>query len=99
MVFFLAVFILAQKYYPIPYEMKKVTLMILAGMILYFAGIWMNEWPLLTRLLCKGMLIVSFPFILYLLKFYEPIELERIIQFWHKWNNPLKWGKNLTGIN
>ncbi len=99
LIFFLAVFFLAQKYYPIPYEMKKITTMILIGAILYFSGIWMNEWPLFIRLLFKGLLILTFPFILFLLKFYEPIELERIGQFWHKWHNPLNWSKNLPRLN
>lgn len=97
--FFLAVFFLAQKYYPVPYEMKKIILMIGLGIIIYFTGIWTNEWPLLIRLLCKTLLIIAFPFVLYLMKFYEPIELVRIIQFWQKWHNPFEWRKNLTTLN
>jgi hypothetical protein len=38
--------------------------------------------------------LISFPFILYPLRFYEAIELERLHGFWIKWRNPGKWADN-----
>lgn len=37
-----------------------------------------NDYSLLLRIIYKGIIIASFPFILYLIRFYEPVELDRI---------------------
>jgi O-antigen/teichoic acid export membrane protein len=94
-IFFVIVYYFAQRHYQIPYEIKKVILMVVTGMCIYAAGILVNPWPLGLRLIVKMLLIFSFPFILYLFGFYESIELERLSQFWQKWRNPLAWRKNL----
>ena len=97
-IYFIAVYIIAQKYYSVPYEINKIVLMICAGALLFGTGLFTNSWPLVSRLIIKLLLIASFPFILYWLRFYEPIELERLGQFWRKWRNPLGWRKNLSKI-
>lgn len=97
-IFFVSVYFFAQKYYPVPYELKKIVLMIIVGVCIYGAGMLFNLCPLALRLTGKMMLILSFPFILFLLKFYESIEIERIGQFWQKWKNPMEWRKNLMKI-
>lgn len=98
MAFFAAVYFYAQKNYPIPYELKKVFLMIIIGIGLFAGSLVVNSWPLVLRLTVKLLLIASFPYILYGLHFYESIELERMGQFWNKWRNPLNWRKNLLKI-
>jgi len=91
MLYFLVIYHFAQKYYPIKYEIGKVIKIIGAGILIYVISIFTNEMALWPRLLIKSILIFSFPFILYLLRFYEPIELERLRVLWIKWRNPGKW--------
>jgi O-antigen/teichoic acid export membrane protein len=97
--YFAMVFRFAQKHYPIPYETKKIAGMTLLGIGLTLAGLMLNPMPILPRIVLKLLLILSFPFVLYPFHFYEPIELERISEFWRKWRNPLSWPKNLRKIN
>ncbi len=98
MLYFFIIYYFAQKFYPIKYEIRKVIKIICAGILLYALSIFTNEMTLLLRLLIKSVLILSFPFILYPLRFYEPIELERLGGLWMKWRNPGKWLSNLRSI-
>ncbi len=97
-IYFVAVYFVAQRFYSIPYEIKKIILMICVGILLFAAGLFTNSWPLAFRLVIKLVLIASFPFFLYWFGFYESIELERLGQFWRKWRNPLEWRKNLRKL-
>ena len=94
-VFFISVYYFAQKHYPVPYEIRKIVLMITVGICICCSTFLLNQWPLLLRFIVKLLLIISFPFILYGFRFYEPIELERLGQLWRKWRNPLNWHENL----
>lgn len=96
--FFGSVLYFAQRYYRVPYELNKIILMIAAAIGLYLIGLMCDPLPLILRFPLKFLLIVSFPFILLPFHFYEPVELERIRQIWHKWHNPGNWGKNLGKI-
>ena len=96
--FFALVYYFAQRHYKIPYEVKKIVLMIFTGILIYAAGLMTDPWSLFLRLPAKALLIGTFPFIISWFGFYEPIELERMGQFWQKWRNPLYWGKNLRKI-
>jgi len=94
LIFFILAYRFAQRHYPVPYEIKKVVLMIITGICLYAIGLLFNDWPLIPRLAAKLILIGLFPFVLYWFGFYDRIELERLGQFWNKWRNPGHWGKN-----
>jgi len=93
--YFLFIYYFAQKYYPIKYEISKVIKILGAGILIYSISILTNDLSLLARLLIKSLLFISFPFILYPLKFYEPIELNRLHGFWLKWRNPRNWRTNI----
>jgi|WetSurMetagenome_2_1015567.scaffolds.fasta_scaffold09789_2 O-antigen/teichoic acid export membrane protein len=97
--FFIAVYYFAQKHYPVPYEIKKILLMILVGIFLYFIVVPIETWPLIWRILIKMALICFFPFILCFFNFYEPVELERIGQLWQKWRHPSNWWKKASKLN
>jgi len=84
--FFLFYFI-AQKKYPIPYEVKNIILMILTGIVLSAVSQLVNDWQLLPRLVIKTALFVLFPFILIPIKFYEPVEIEKIKEYYSKYKN------------
>jgi len=96
--FFILIYVFAQKYYYIPYEMRKIILMIITSLGLFFIAQLTNDANLLIRLLLKTSLIITFPFILYFLNFYEPVELERLRGFWIKWKNPWNWIENLKSF-
>jgi O-antigen/teichoic acid export membrane protein len=98
LLYFLIIYYFAQKYYPIKYEIPKVIKIIGAGILIYVLSIFTNEMTLLPRLLIKSALILSFPFILYILRFYESIELESLRGLWIKWRNPGKWLSNLRSL-
>jgi len=97
-IFFIVIFINAQKHYFIPYEISKVVLMVLVGLVLFCISLLTNNMILLPRLVIKTIILLSFPFILYPFKFYEPVELERIKGAWDKWKNPLNWRDNIKGM-
>jgi len=68
----------SQRLFHIPYEIKKITTLILVGSVLFGLSTLTNDSDLSIRLLVKSMLLISFPAILYFLKFYEKIELLKI---------------------
>jgi O-antigen/teichoic acid export membrane protein len=92
--FFIAVYYFAQKQLYIPYELRKILLMVIVGIFLYLAGALINDLPLIWRLMIKTLLIIAFPFILYLFRFYEPVELQRLMELKQKWIKPFTFGKN-----
>jgi O-antigen/teichoic acid export membrane protein len=88
----------SQREYFIPFEKRKVAVMFICGDILSFAGLLVNGLPLITRLIIKTGCVVSFPFILYLFKFYEPVELQAVKGFVIKWSNMRNFRSNLKSL-
>jgi O-antigen/teichoic acid export membrane protein len=97
-VFFAIIYHYAQKYYFIPYELKKVFVMIGVVIGLSLIAYSINSMILIPRIIIKIILIGSFPVILYFFGFYEKIELQRIKGAWEKWKNPRNWKNNLRNI-
>lgn len=97
-IFFVVIFLIAQKHYTIPYEIKKIVMMIFLAGGLFVMAMLSNDFSLWLRLPFKALLICFFPLLLYWLGFYEQIEKERIAGFWQKWKNPLLWKKNLKEL-
>jgi len=90
--------IISQRAYHIPYENVKILMIFITGSLLSFAGLLMNDISLVPRLLIKLVCLASFPAILYVLKFYEPIELQTIKGFIVKWSNLKNIKQNLMSI-
>jgi len=88
----------SQKEYFIPYEKRKIIIMFLTGALLSFAGLFLNEMQLIPRLIIKFCCVLSFPFILYVFKFYEPAELDAIKGLFTKWSNLRKFRENLRSL-
>jgi c-di-AMP phosphodiesterase-like protein len=86
---------LSQKAYRIPYEERKLFLMILVAAILIVVSQFFNNFSLLIRILIKTLMIFIFPVILYFFRFYEVAEINSIHGFWKKWRNPLAWKSNI----
>jgi O-antigen/teichoic acid export membrane protein len=93
--YFVMIYYYAQKCYPIPYELGKVFKILLTGIAIYFISTLTADVVLWLRLIIKSLLIISYPFLLYLFAFYEPVELQRIREFWTKWKNPIALPGNL----
>ncbi len=98
LVFFALTMYYAQKVYPIPYEIKRITLLLLASAGLYLLSLLFNSWGLFPRLVIKSLVILIFPFVLHLCGFYETVELERIKGGWKKWSDPVGLPENLKRI-
>ncbi|MFC1887845.1 oligosaccharide flippase family protein [Candidatus Cloacimonadota bacterium] len=96
---FVIIYYVTQKIYKIPYELKKICLMITVAVIIVIAGMMVNDLNLAIRLTVKTLMIISFPLVLYLFHFYEEIELLRIKQTWQKWRDPRNWKKNTRSFN
>jgi len=98
-VFFVLTLYYAQQVYPIPYELKRIAVMLISAAGLYGISFAFNSWEIAPRLLAKLVVILSFPIVLYFLKFFEPVELDRIRSGWRKWRNPGELIENIRRMN
>jgi O-antigen/teichoic acid export membrane protein len=78
LIFLLTTYFVAQRYYYVPYELKKLLIILLVGLLFIFLGFITNELALYLRIIIKLALCLLFPVVLYFMKFYEEIELTRI---------------------
>lgn len=88
--------IMSNRFYKIPFENHKILVLLITTITLFFIPSLFQDLQLLFNLIIKFLILVSFPFILYFFKFYEPIELLRIRQSWKKWRNPKNWKKTFS---
>ncbi len=84
------------KFYPVHYEIVKILKMFFTASLVFGISFFIVHLGLIIGLFLKLLLLASFPLILYILNFYERIELQRMKEFWHKWKNPKKWGEYIT---
>ncbi len=97
-IYWFACYYYSQKVFYVPYETSKITVMLLTGAALSFSSLFINGMDLLPRIIIKTGCLVSFPFLLYLFKFYEPIELQSIRGFISKWSNIKNFKNNLNSL-
>jgi O-antigen/teichoic acid export membrane protein len=97
-VFWLITYYYSQKAFYVPYEIRKIFTLVFVGAILSSSCLLLNKMEIIPRLLIKTGLLVSFPFILYLLKFYEAVELQAIRGFTSKWSNLKNLKDNLKSL-
>jgi O-antigen/teichoic acid export membrane protein len=97
-VYWFACYYFSQKVFFVPYELKKIITLFVTGAILCFLSLLINPLDLFPRLLIKTFCLISFPFILYLLKFYEPVELQSIRGFVNKWSKIKNLKSNLNSL-
>lgn len=89
--FFIVIYRYSQKQYPIPYEIRRITVMILVFVCLAGVSLMTSNLSLMFRLPVKVILIGSFPIILLYMNYYEDIETTRIKQLWEKLKTPSEW--------
>lgn len=97
-IYLLIIYHYSQKYYPIPYEVAKLTKMIVIAIVFSLIAFFINDYNLLIRLSVKTLLIFIFPIILYFWNFYEEVEILALKNFWLKWKSPGRWKENLMQI-
>jgi O-antigen/teichoic acid export membrane protein len=97
-IFFLICYYYSQKSFFVPYEVRKIFVLVLTGAVLSFSCLFLNKLGLFPRLILKSLFLFSFPFILYLFRFYEPIELQSIKGFITKWSDLKKLSTNLKTL-
>lgn len=96
--YWFACYYYSQKVFHIPYEIRKISLMLLTGALLSFSSLFLNNSDIIPRLIIKTAVFASFPFILYLFKFYEPVELQAIRGFVIKWSKIRNLKSNMNSL-
>lgn len=72
---FLTFYYYAQKHYQIPYEIKKIALLLTVGFTLIYISTLFADFSFSIQIILKSLLLISFPFILYLFSFFEEVEI------------------------
>ena len=97
-IYWYACYYYSQKVFFVPYEIRKIITLLITGAILSFSSLLINGMDLLPRMIIKTICLVSFPFILYLFNFYEPVELQAIRGFITKWSKMNNFKSNLQSL-
>ncbi len=97
-IYWAIVYFFSQKKYYIPYEKMKLLLILVAGSLLSFSSLLLNDMSLSSRILIKTLLFISYPFILYFLNFFEDVEINAIKGFIKKWKNLRNLRDNLKSL-
>ena len=87
---------ISNSFYSINFEWRRILKIIITIIILYLLAISSNQLYWIFKILIKLILFLSFPFILYLFKFYEEKEINRIKGSWSKWKNIDTWKKIIS---
>ena len=88
--FFILTYYFAQKYYYIPYELKKISKIFIFAVLIIICSILVWKLPFIISIIIRLVLIGSFPILLYFSNFYEEIEILRLKQFVYKIKEKLK---------
>ena len=88
----------SQRQYSIPYEIKRLAILLVSAAVLYGASTFLNHFSVFPRITIKIIVILAYPFVLYLFKFYEPVELELLKSGWGKWKDPGKLRENIKRL-
>jgi len=82
---FLILYYFSNRLYKISYENLKIVKLIVVSTGLYMCSLIVSDVGWFLSILFKLILLIVFPFLLYFLKFYEPVEIEKITR-WSKRN-------------
>lgn len=86
----------ANKLFPINYEIKKLLVLVFIYMIItVFGNYLLPDMKMYLAISLKIIPLILIPFVLYWLKFYEAIEIERIKGFVRKWDKTNVLSKRL----
>jgi len=81
-VYFFIVYHSAQKYYSIPYDLNKIIKMFLVSIAIVITAFYANYLALSFRIIVKGVLILSFPIVLYSIKYFDESLTNKVKEYW-----------------
>jgi O-antigen/teichoic acid export membrane protein len=96
--YWFACFWFSQKVFYVPYELRKILILVITGAIFSFSSLLLNDLDLLLRLVTKTFMVILFPFILYIFHFYDRVELDAIKGFVVKWIKIRNLRNNLKSL-
>jgi O-antigen/teichoic acid export membrane protein len=91
-------YIYAQKFYYVEYELWKLTKLFVVSVGIYLASLLVNSAHIYLNIGLKLAIFMIFPALLYLMGFYDKIELVHLKQFWDKWKDARTWQENLKNV-
>lgn len=94
--FFSVIYLFSQKYYRVPYEIKRILIMVVLFIILGGLALLTSGLGLLIRVPLKLIILASFPVILYYVNFFEEIEIIRLKSLIKKLRNPADLIKTIS---
>ena len=94
--FFSVIYLFSQKYYRVPYEIKRILIMVVLFIILGGLALLTSGLGLLIRVPLKLLILASFPVILYYVNFFEEIEIIRLKSLIKKLRNPADLIKTIS---
>jgi O-antigen/teichoic acid export membrane protein len=96
--FWFMCYFFSQKEYHVPYETGKLIILFVTGTLFAFSGLLLVNVDTIPRLIIKLFLVAIFPFILYILNFYEKAEINAVRGFVAKWSDLRRLGDNLKSL-
>lgn len=69
---------LAQKYYPVQYEVRRLITILLLTTGLFLLSLTVSGYGLGIRLAVKSLIVLMYPVLFFVIRFFEPVELKRI---------------------
>lgn len=81
----LTIYLFSKRNYFFEYEWRKIFTLLAVYIVLVFPFFYFSFESRLFEFILKGFAILTFPFILYILRFYEPIEIQAIRGFINKY--------------
>jgi len=92
------VLLLSQKYYPVQYEWKRIFLISISCFFLYITSLSVNHYQPVLKIILKLIMVLFYPLVLYVIRFFDKNEIYRLKGAWVKWRNPQNWKHNLKKI-
>lgn len=96
--YWLGCYIFAQRVFYVPYEMKKLLILLFTGTFFSFSSLFLNHLDLALRLPLKFIMVILFPFVIYIFRFYDKVELDAVRGFIKKWSVPGNLKNNLKSL-
>jgi len=72
--------IISQRFYHVPYEYGRLAKMALIALAMFIIAGLINPGNIALSMIVKFLIAFSFPFVLYIFKFYRPEELAKLSQ-------------------
>lgn len=93
---FIMLYAKSQKVYFIPYEWRKILLMIAVSFVFIVVGLLFSNATLFLRILLKTSMVLAFPFVLYWFNFFDEVEKQNLNKLFNTWKEPKRLRENLT---